>query len=679
MKILTTNNLSVLLNLTERYIRKKSKDSNQNYIIIKDKQYYFRKKLVGKGYEFCELPFNESSTVIKDSLNSNLIDKKICSTATTTYNLPKKETPTVVELVSNRALVDNFDEDKQNEALEKVEIVKSWLKAKEEKIKKEDFLTFINQKSSIKDITNKKLKDWCREYLNNGIYGLIDKRGNKKGNTILSNEYKNFIVKHIEASQAGIINVAEIYRNLHDYIFMINGEANSMLLFMSNNKKYQLYSVDTVRREIERYKKENPLKFAQITRGYDRAKSAFDSAYGSMDNALYRCEEFQLDMTPANFMVKDENGKVYRPKLTTVIDTFSRRGIMIISETANSYTAVKALIKAIEKLGTPTRLKTDNGKDYKSNHFRAYLTNLSIEHNNTGVGSGRENAFVERLHQLQDKNLKYIDNYLGRNVGERTAQEQQTPKKDRLKGKVEKTHQLVEISLNEAIEMTDKVVELNDISYHSILKTTPLEKYNRDKTPISFIPKDRLLAFAGKTGLRKYSKEGISINNINFRQVEAHNKLVGKNIRYYENIENENEIFIFLDGEYQGKAYSEFSNAYSIKDYLKANRELDKELRNNKKQFDESRKFISETIKNGINTKYELAVKNGVFDRPKNEEVYISPFIEESIEVVKQMNSSEIDFKEIDNQNKGGLNVNWDEAIQNMKDEISNNSKRKIG
>ncbi len=460
---------------------------------------------------------------------------------------------------------------------------------------------------------------------------------------------------------------------------MTKGEENSMLLFLSNNKKYQLYSVDTVRREIERYKKENPLKFAQITRGYDRAKSAFDSAYGSMDNALYRCEEFQLDMTPANFMVKDETGRVYRPKLTTVIDTFSRRGIMIISETANSYTAVKALIKAIEKLGTPHIVRTDNGKDYISNHFKNYLLNLSIEHNRTGVGSGRENAFVERLHQLQDKNIKYLDNYLGRNVGERTTQEQQTPKKDRLKGKVEKTHQLVEFSLNEAIEMTDKVVELNDISYHSTLKTTPLEKYNSDKTPITFIPKDRLLAFTGKTGLRKYGKKGVSINNINFGKVESHNELVGKNIRYYENIQNENELFIFLDGEYQGKAYSEYSDVYSAKDFLKANRELDKELRNNKKQFDESKRFISESVKNGINKKYELALNKGVFDRPKNEEVYISPFIEESIEIAKQMNLSEINFKDIDNQNKGELNVNWDEAIKNIKNEISNNRERKIG
>ncbi len=62
MIILNTSELAQNIESTSRYLRllaKKAKDNNQNYIIIKDKQYYFRKKLVGKGYEFCELPFNK--------------------------------------------------------------------------------------------------------------------------------------------------------------------------------------------------------------------------------------------------------------------------------------------------------------------------------------------------------------------------------------------------------------------------------------------------------------------------------------------------------------------------------------------------------------------------------------------------------------------------------------------
>jgi len=75
MNSLNTFEIANILNTKIKYIQlktKKAKDNNQNCIIIRDKTYYFRKKLVGKGYEYCEVSFNEVLNSVETSLNGSL-------------------------------------------------------------------------------------------------------------------------------------------------------------------------------------------------------------------------------------------------------------------------------------------------------------------------------------------------------------------------------------------------------------------------------------------------------------------------------------------------------------------------------------------------------------------------------------------------------------------------------
>lgn len=79
MKIFITSELTNLLQVSQSYISQKiasvkkhnfDNNADKNYISIKGKNLYFRKKFQGKGYEFCEIPFNELLIIDKSSFNS---------------------------------------------------------------------------------------------------------------------------------------------------------------------------------------------------------------------------------------------------------------------------------------------------------------------------------------------------------------------------------------------------------------------------------------------------------------------------------------------------------------------------------------------------------------------------------------------------------------------------------
>lgn len=667
--MLSTQVLARLISTTEQNLRKSAKnaiENNRGTITAKGQQYYVRKN--GRAYEFSETPFNEAPADAGASLEG------ACSSDVKSTK-PHQTVKDLFDDSNDKALFENFSPDKRDKAYFRLEVVKGWQKAKREKISQPDYLAEIEDGHGEK-VSKAQLSDWQKRFRRMGIIGLIDNRTGQRQQYRLREEHKRLIIRFVRSTRGGIINIREIWREVNRTLYREAGESASILLFDRDPKRYKIIDEGVVRRAVETFMRDNPVESMQLTRGYDRTKGAFDSAYGSMEYAEYRCEEFQQDMTPANFMVIDPaTGKTYRPKINFVIDTFSRRAVVHLSRTAASNDAMLALIKAVRKLGKPERLRTDNGADYISRHMEETLIHYDIQHYRTGVGSGRENGFVERLNQIQDKQLKFIDNYLGRNVAERTVQEQQTPKKDRLQGKAKPTHQDVTLTPKEAQEFMDKLIDLYENTLHSGLETSPLQKYNADTTPVTYLSAEEIAVFAGKREVRTYGKKGVRCNNTYFRNIQMHNELVGHKVATYTNVFNPDELHLFdIDtGEFLAVAYNEAADEHSPAEYREVNRKFDKKLRENKKQFDEDAAYTAELVRQNITAAHAEAVKQGLFERPE-EEVYRPTFADDLSEKAEQIaRAKEDDAMHRDlNHHKGALNIDYSKALKAIKKEYHN-------
>ncbi len=63
MEFFTTQKFSTTIGTSDTYIRKKvskAKKDKHDFIFIKGKKFFFRKRLIGKGYEFFEISFEDA-------------------------------------------------------------------------------------------------------------------------------------------------------------------------------------------------------------------------------------------------------------------------------------------------------------------------------------------------------------------------------------------------------------------------------------------------------------------------------------------------------------------------------------------------------------------------------------------------------------------------------------------
>lgn len=118
-------------------------------------------------------------------------------------------------------------------------------------------------------------------------------------------------------------------------------------------------------------------------------------------------EIWQVDHTPMDIVIKDDDGTVRRPVLTAVLDDFSRAvaGYYIAFEPPSSVRVALALRQAIWRksdsqwqiCGIPDKLYSDRGSDFMSQHIEQVAANLKIELINTRPYKPRGKGKVERF------------------------------------------------------------------------------------------------------------------------------------------------------------------------------------------------------------------------------------------------------------------------------------------
>lgn len=141
-------------------------------------------------------------------------------------------------------------------------------------------------------------------------------------------------------------------------------------------------------------------------------------AFGSASEQVVRLNQlWEADSTPADLMLVDG-----RHSLIGMIDVYSRRLRLFVSKTSKAASVVALIRHCLIDWGVPETIKTDNGKDYVSNHVVRVMHGLGIEQRLCTPFQGWEKPHIERtfrtfLHGL----VELMPNYIGHNVTERKA------------------------------------------------------------------------------------------------------------------------------------------------------------------------------------------------------------------------------------------------------------------
>lgn len=374
------------------------------------------------------------------------------------------------------------------------------------------------------EINETKIKRWnqrvskAKAMREDPLDHLLDFRGlHRKGATKLTEEMQAIIVR----------------KRLHK-----ENRANPVAVHQSLVQRFghdAVPSVDTVRRYLEAWEKENHA-LAAFADNPDDAKNRYLAAQGSMSERATHANHFwELDSTPADIITTD--GK--RHAIMAAIDVYSRRAVFLVDERSSSYSIARLLRKAILKLGVPENVVVDNGRDYTSNHFESICLHLGIHKEVVPPYSGDCKPHVERVFRTLSHGLfEELPGYIGHSVNERQAiesrkgfqgkqeaikkwQAQQGDKEKFAKKFLIRKENLgvtvqVGLSADDLQEMIDRWnANIYERRVHKgrDMGCTPVEKYNRSPMPPQTVLDPRVLdLLLGESETRKVGKSGIRMD-----------------------------------------------------------------------------------------------------------------------------------------------------------------------
>ncbi len=153
-------------------------------------------------------------------------------------------------------------------------------------------------------------------------------------------------------------------------------------------------------------------------------------------------EEWQVDSTKIDFLVKVPDSSapkgyvVKRKNLSAVIETYGGGAYAKLVDSTNSNAQIEVLVSAMEKMGKPDKVRSDNGSDYASKHYQGFLARCGISSMRCSPYHGREKGKIERFFGVLHGWLYFIPGYIGNDVAKRQQIEnQRASKADTLSGK----------------------------------------------------------------------------------------------------------------------------------------------------------------------------------------------------------------------------------------------------
>lgn len=456
------------------------------------------------------------------------------------------------------------------QAKQRERILQDYESAKLSGIAVKHFIELKNREDSTLKLTQGKLFDWQRKYKTQGLSALSDKRGiAKTGTTSLPVWVQEEAIKMWRVMGSGYLNRMQLWRELH-IIAHTYVEGYSYKKFLKREIP-PLFSFNTLNRFLDSYLKANSLEYTLITYGTDKTDSYKEPAYG-MQRDLYTLPNqlWQIDSSPLDAIVLDNDGKQIRPSILSVIDVYSGRNVAYLSETSDSNAVIRLMWKAFESMGKPQAIQFDNGKDYLSNKVQGLLDGLNIVFVRSAAYKGKAKAVVERrFRTIQSSYITAITSYIGRNGNERSAREQQTPKKERKSkdalGNPLKTQQKHIITFEAAQILLDEAVEFWNIDrvsrrWSKARGKSPMDLWSEANFKRVNVPYTQFLLYAEEGKARVMGKKHIEMRP--FEYVPTKYIETGSKVLVRVNINDSSEAFIFSqEGEFLCTGYDRRANS----------------------------------------------------------------------------------------------------------------------
>ncbi|WP_407546514.1 Mu transposase C-terminal domain-containing protein [Vibrio parahaemolyticus] len=305
---------------------------------------------------------------------------------------------------------------------------------------------------------------------------------------------------------------------------------------------------------LKSWKEKNASLFESI-RNPDEWKNKYMSAMGSASANVHELNQlWELDATPADLQITLPDGSKRRYHITALIDVWSRRPMMLVTETPRTESNAALMRRGIIDFDKPTMVKIDNGSDYVSRGMIAVLDSLNIDYEICPPFSPWKKPHIERFfrHFSHDV-LELKPGFVGHNVAERKAIEARKTFADRLMKKDE----VIDVTMTPEELQTFCDQWINSIymhKRHESLEMTPFEKMSSYQGSILRVEDERaldqLLSIPTQGGTRTVTKKGVKIDNI-FYIAEALTLYVGQQVLVRYDKDNLGQIVVSaLDGEF---------------------------------------------------------------------------------------------------------------------------------
>jgi hypothetical protein len=347
------------------------------------------------------------------------------------------------------------------------------------------------------------LKRIADAYYATGIAGLAFNYHNpKRGCTALSDEQQNEVI-------------TLMCRNPHT-------SSHNILKGLQGKFGMNVPSVSVIGRFRGRWVEENNELWMFYTNP-DEWKNKRMFAFGSASDHVERLNQlWEADSTPADLMLVDG-----RHSLIGMIDVYSRRFRLFVSKTSKATSVVALIRQCLIDWGVPEAIKTDNGKDYVSDHVVRVMHGLRIEQRLCTPFQGWEKPHIERafrtfLHGM----VELMPNFIGHNVAERKAIEARRSFAERVMNKDSEpvAVNMTAVELQKFCNEWTNFVYLHD-AHGGLQGKKPIDMVRGWREPIRRINDLRaldMLLMAAPTdgGLRTITKKGIQVDHRYYQSPE---------------------------------------------------------------------------------------------------------------------------------------------------------------
>lgn len=195
------------------------------------------------------------------------------------------------------------------------------------------------------------------------------------------------------------------------------------ILLLEFGYKPEDFSLWQLRAWIRKFRDQYPQKWTM----YMDAKSAKSTtpAFGSRSggvkrpNQVWEMDSFWNDVVLKYKCPLTETVTVKRYSLIGCIDLFTRRALLLLSDTSKAEAICQLLARAILKWGIPEEVRTDRGKEYLSRRVQRFLSNLSVKTSRCLPKHPEQKAFIERfIHTFQHRDLPKLPGFVGHSVSD---------------------------------------------------------------------------------------------------------------------------------------------------------------------------------------------------------------------------------------------------------------------